>query len=845
MIHLKDILRATGGQVVGTVAATAYPDFCHDTRLLNPGELFVAVTTAWGNGHDYIDAAIRGGAGGILCQHREEQGQAEVTTIIVPDVRGALVDWAQHIVRSNRSQVIAVTGSVGKTSTKEAIGTVLGSRFPTFRSAGNRNDLFGLPLALGRLLPEHRYAVLEMACDRFGEITALAKMAPPHTAVVTSVREAHLEYLGSLEGIAREKGDLVAALPADGWAVLNADDPLVMDMAGRTDARVRTFGRQPGADVYVGFLAVDWQGTDLRVQSEGESVHLRVSLLGWPSAYIVGAAVAVGQIYGLDLPEIVAAVERMAPIAGRLRPLAGVQGLRLLDDSYSAIPASALAAVDTLEALPAVRRVAVIGDMPGLGTFEEAGLRHVGERAAQVVDRLVSSGDRAARIAEAARTAGLADVHVTYTPEDAVSCARQGLAPGDSILVKGAPEARLEQVVEQLLADPGEAQELLARQVPFRRQLRRHTLERPTWVELDLEAIAQNCERLVELAGTDAEVMVVLKADAYGHGAVRIAHTVLAHGARRLGVACLSEAVALRQAGIDAPILVLGYLPLWQARPALLHNVTCTVFSEEMVQALSSAAQDLRTTARVHLKVDTGMGRLGLFPDQVLPFLERMANLPGILWEGIFTHFPVADDPDEDAYTRAQTEQFETLLGRLREAGHTFPLVHAANSAGACRIPSTRFNLVRPGIAIYGLAPSGKASLPAGFRPALRFKTTVAQVKTFPPGSSISYGRTYHTTAAQCIAVLPVGYADGFRRAPRHWGEVLVRGQRAPIVGRVCMDYTMVDVTHIEGVRPGDEVVLIGRQGEQEITAEEVAERLGTINYEVVSQILARVPRLI
>jgi alanine racemase len=339
--------------------------------------------------------------------------------------------------------------------------------------------------------------------------------------------------------------------------------------------------------------------------------------------------------------------------------------------------------------------------------------------------------------------------------------------------------------------------------------------------------------------------MVVLKADAYGHGAVRVAHTVLAHGARWLGVACLSEAVVLRQAGVDAPILVLGYLPQWQARPALLHGIACTVFSEEMAHALSSAAQDLRTTAHAHLKVDTGMGRLGLFPDDVLSFLERVGDLPGLEWQGILTHFSAADDADEDAYTEEQIGRFDALLEELEAAGHSFPLVHAANSAALSRFRRSRYNLVRPGILLYGLAPSPKAPLPERFRPALRFKTVVAQVKAFPPGSSISYGRSYRTEGERRIAVLPVGYADGFRRGPQHWGEVLVRGQRAPIVGRVCMDYSMVDVTHIEGVRPGDEVVLIGQQGEDEITAEEVARRMGTINYEVVSQLLARVPRLI
>jgi alanine racemase len=844
LIELEGLLEATGGRLVRGPFAREFPGFCHDSRLLSPGELFVAVRTPWGDGHDYLQAAIQAGAGGILCERVDALPEGPVTVVQVEDVRRALVAWGTYVLRRDHPTIIAVTGSLGKTSVKEAIAALLSRRYRTFRSAGSQNDLFGLPLALGQFRPGCPIAVLEMACDRFGEIGALAQMAPPQVAVVTCVCEAHLEYLGSLEAVAQEKGELVAALPPDGWAVLNADDPLVMGLAQRAP-RVITFGQSPAADVVYRILRFDANGSELLIQNEGRTHHLSVRLVGPPSGPIVAAAVAVARLFGLAWDEIAAVLADFGPLPGRLRPLPGVQGALLLDDSYSAIPTSAMAALDALAGLPGGRRVAVFGDMPTAHPLQAERLRLLGQHAARRVDRLVTCGDRAAVIAEAARAAGLKEVHPTFTIEDAAARAREGLEAGDIVLVKGDPESRMERVVERLLQDPSEARVLLVRQEPAHRLRARHVLERPTWVELDLEAVAQNCERLAAAAGPGVEVMVVLKADAYGHGAVRVAHTVLAHGAQRLGVACLSEAIALREAGIEAPILVLGYLPPWQARAALLHRVTCTVFSEDVVAALSASAQDLRTVARVHLKVDTGMGRLGLFPEEVPPFLERVRTLPGIVWEGIFTHFSVADDPSEDAYTEEQLRQFLALVEELEQRGYHFPLVHAANSAGLLRFPHARLNLVRPGIALYGLRPSPQVPLPPGFRPALRFKTTVAQVKTFPPGASIGYGRAYRTQSEQRIAVLPVGYADGFRRGPQHWGEVLIRGKRAPIVGRVCMDYTMVDVTHIPGVRVGDEVVLIGRQGDEEITVEEVAQRLGTIPYEVVCQILARVPRLV
>ena len=457
----------------------------------------------------------------------------------------------------------------------------------------------------------------------------------------------------------------------------------------------------------------------------------------------------------------------------------------------------------------------------------------------------MAQGDSARHLAAEAKMGGLGadQVLVTYTAADTVRSLKGWLRAGDAVLVKGTVGSRLEQVVAGLLAEPERAAELLVRQTAGWQKVRLLRRGRPTWLEVDLEAIAHNVRRVAELVGDDVTVLAILKADGYGHGAVRVARTALNNGARYLGVASINEGAVLRQAGISAPVLVLGYTPAWQARELVLNDLSATVFNLEVAQALSRAARELDNSVRVHIKVDTGMGRLGLLPDEVVPFARRLQELPGLVLEGIFTHFSVADSDPE--YTRWQIERFRGVLAALGEAGIEPPLVHAANSAAILTLPESHFRMVRLGIAMYGLHPSAEVRCPPDFRPALAFKTQVAQVKTLPPGSYVSYGNTYRTEGEQRIAVLPVGYADGFRRAPRHWGEVLVRGQRAPIVGRVCMDQTMIDVTAIPDVRQGDEVVLIGEQGSERITAEDVAQRLGTISYEVVSEILARVPRVV
>ncbi|MGB5932662.1 MAG: alanine racemase [Anaerolineae bacterium] len=853
MIYLSDILAATGGRVYGPIFAQEFSDFCFDSRILQPGELFLAVKTEKGDGHDYIEEACRDGATGVLCEREIDLAPHRVTCVVVPDTQQALRHWGEYITKEYAPEVIGVTGSTGKTSAKEAIAKVLEKRFPVFRNHANYNGRYGLPIALGRLRPEHKIAVLEMACDSFKEIEELAQMTSPRIGVVMSVNAAHLEYLGSLENIAREKGRLIEALPEEGYALLNFDDPRVRAMAGRTKARVLTFGTNPKADLYAYEIAAHREGVRFIVRYQGEGVEVRLALLGAHSVYTALAAMGVGTLYGLSLQEAAQSLEELKPLMGRLKPLEGINGSLLLDDSYSANPTSTLAALDLLAQMEGEDRVAILGDMLQLGAYEEEGHREVGRRAAQVVDYLVTKGERAGIIADEARGHGLAEerIFVTYTVDDALRSIAERVGPGDLILVKGSMEARMERVVEKLLADPSQAESLLVRQSPAWKRIHIIAPDRPTWVEIDLGALAHNVREIKRIVGEKVGIIVTLKADAYGHGAVKVARTALANGATMLGVACLGEAVALRKAGISAPIIILGYTPAWQARDIVLHDITATVFSLDVARAFSRAAVALNSQVRVHIKVDTGMGRLGLLPSDLLPFVQVLQGLPNLLVEGIFTHFAIADVEDAHGipgwgkeYTLRQLETFKGVVRELEASEIHIPLIHAAHSAAVFTLPESYFNLVRPGIAVYGLDPSSEVRCPDSFRPVLSFKTQIAQVKRLPKGSYISYGCAYRTERSSSIAVIPVGYADGFRRGPRIWGEVLVRGQRAPVVGRVCMDMSMIDVTDIPGVRQGDEVVLIGQQGEERITAEEVADKLGTINYEVVSEILARVPRV-
>ncbi|MEG6520459.1 alanine racemase [Desulfotomaculum sp. 1211_IL3151] len=364
----------------------------------------------------------------------------------------------------------------------------------------------------------------------------------------------------------------------------------------------------------------------------------------------------------------------------------------------------------------------------------------------------------------------------------------------------------------------------------------------PTWAEINLEAIRHNIREVRRVIGPNKEIMAVVKANGYGHGAVPVAQAALAAGATRLGVARLSEAQELRRAGIQVPILILGYISPEQISDALDLNICLTVFRSDLAEQISAVACSKGMKATVHLKVDTGMGRLGFTPDRVgVAAIAVAYNLPGLNAEGIYTHFATADAEDK-SYTRGQFERFMFVLQQLQEMGISFSLRHCANSAAIMECPETYLDLVRPGIIMYGLYPSEEVDKnKIALQPAMTLKTRIAHIKHVGPGTKISYGCTYTVPRETVIASLPIGYADGYPRLLSSKGEVLVQGKRAPVIGRICMDQCMIDVGKITGVQIHDEVVIFGAAA---LPVEQMAAWLGTINYEVVCWVGSRVPRV-
>lgn len=365
---------------------------------------------------------------------------------------------------------------------------------------------------------------------------------------------------------------------------------------------------------------------------------------------------------------------------------------------------------------------------------------------------------------------------------------------------------------------------------------------RPTWVEVDLGALAANLRVMRRHLKPSTKIMAAVKANAYGHGIIEVSRRLIESGVDYLGVACLDEAMILRRHQLAAPILILGAFFKSDVDEVLRQDVVVTVSDLSAAQALDKACARRKKRARIHVKVDTGMGRLGVWHEEADSFILKLCALKNLEIEGIYTHFPSADS--DEAFTNSQIAAFCALVKRLSIRGVQIPIKHCANSMAVMGFKEAHFNLVRPGLALYGLTP--KENLPSGLalKPVLSFKTRVAYVKRLKKGRSVSYGRTFIAQHALRLATLPVGYGDGYNRRLSNLGRVLIRGRSRPVVGVVCMDQTMVDGSAFGGVEVGEEVILIGSQGKEQIRVEEIAKLCATIPYEVVCWISPRVPRI-
>ncbi len=848
MISLYDLIEASNGQLFGEPAAQLFDDFCLDAAKAQDSQLFVALKSEYGDTHQYIPEAIENGIAGVICHNPPSCDTDGVSVILVKNTVSALLAWAHYVLGKFGTKVIGVTGSAGKSIAVDAIARVLSTRHKVHVGLRGEAGRLCAPLALSKLNANHRFAVLKLSTEQTGEMAAMVQSVQPEVGVIIHIGELFAAQFETFEDVVHEMGILINYLSPSGLAVLNYDEDPVRSMMSHTRATTRTVSMTSfGADMMTYNVDISAMGTNFGLRYGSERfVGQHLPLYGQYHLYSIMAALTIGLHFEISLQESLQALQEMLPLPGRMNSLVGKNKCLLIDDTYNANPLSTLAALDWLGTMKDEKRRVffVLGDMGNLGRQAQLGHRRVGECAADVADVIITQGALASMAGRAAMDHGKDPrrVHVTYATQDTVALIanQYELNENDVLLITGGPSSRMEQVVAQTLANENDKAQLV-RQDGVWEGAKISQPAQLSWIEINTNALASNVRLLKQMIGDNVALMSIVKSNAYGHGAVVTAQTALLNGADYLGVSSLQEGFELRDVGIVAPVLVLNYAPTYMVRQAIQQDLTLTLYDLNMARSYDRIAREIGQRLRVHIKIDSGMGRLGVTPKEAIPLFRHLITLPNLDVEGVYTHFSTAAEEDLD-YTRKQIKNFIGVVRPIQATtGIRFKYRHAANSAATIAIPDARFNMVRVGLAMYGMHPSEVVQLPEGFEPIMNWKTVVAQVKTLPKDHPVGYGNTFVTRREERIAVLPIGYSDGFRRSEvKSSGEVLLKGRRAPIIGRVSMEKTVIRVTHIPEVAVGDEVVLLGKQRNKIITAEEIARRLETINYEVTTSALPR-----
>lgn len=828
-LTLARIAELTDGMLLCGEPDTLVSEIGTDSRATFARDsLFVALEGEHFDGHQFIDQAREKGARAALVSEGAPEDYPGLALIMVPDTLAALQQLAGAWRGLFDMPVVGVTGSNGKTIVKDMLASILAQEQTVYRSPGSYNSQIGVPLSLLGIRPEHEAAVIEAGISRVGEMERLEPMIRPTLGIITNIGLAHAAGLRDLETTAREKLELFAHLD-DRPLIYPADSQPLQDRAlpGTPVSFAISDGKTaPEADYTVVEAAQTSTGFAFTVRfPDGEAHPFALNVPGRHNLSNAAAAIAAADKLGLGIESIregLAAFE-LSPL--RLEMHTTQDGITFINDAYSSDPVSARAALSVLEHYAGKQRaVAILGDMHDLGARSKAAHRQLGQVVAQTgVDRLICYGERAHTIGEEAAKVGFDRAHISYADSlDALhDQLEQELRAGDVVLFKASRTMGLERAAERLLESVA-----------------------PARLHIDLDAIRENYHAIRRHIGETAGLIAVVKSFGYGNDSTRVSQTLAREGVDALAVAYADEGIPLRRRGLTLPILVTNALAS-EADKLVKYDLTPLVYSEHVVDALCTQARRFDKTVRVHLEIDTGMNRVGLKPTDAVPFARKLAALDEIEVEGLMTHFAAADDPQEDAFTRQQLDTFEQVLADLRSEGIDPKAVHAANTAGAWRFPEAHYDLVRVGLGLYGLSPSPDvAHETTGTRPALEFTTRIIHVKDVAPGETVGYNRTWTAERPRQIATIAAGYNDGFPRFMSNGGHVLIGGVRCPVVGNVCMDVSMVDVSLVPQAKVGDEVVIFGRQGDEVVTVDEIAGRGGTISYELLCNIAPRVRRI-
>ncbi|MEL6345305.1 MAG: alanine racemase [Myxococcota bacterium] len=805
---LADVLGATsprrGGGPVRRVIV--------DSRRCGPGDLFVALPGQHTDGHRFVQAALDAGAVAAIVQ--ADYAGTGRSLLRVADPLSALQQLAAWVRRTSLRTVVAITGSNGKTIVKDALLRLMAGQ-RVYGNPGSHNSQLGVPLAVLGAPAGVDVAIFEAGASAPGEMARLAQILQPDHGAITNIGLAHIAGFGDRAITAREKLGLFKE--SRGWLVLPPDEPLLEPYLAGLSVRVVRRGRAP-LPILVG-QRDDGEGARLVVRFDNGDEHaVRIGTRSQP--LIEDLMVAAGMAWQLGVPAdaIMAGMEGFSPGPTRMEVWRAPEGVTLINDAYSADPMSVQAALRsaTVGASAGGRRIFVFGGMRELGGREAAEHALVGEIARnQGFDRLVLLQQPA--LAHTATAFG--EDRVTWVPSaDAVREVIRSLAsPGDVILIKGPRRDGLQDAARALW-------ESMA----------------PKRLIVDLAAIRENIARFRRLVGADVRILAMLKAWAYGTELARVARDLQAAGVNWIGVSAADEGAMLRRAGVHLPILV-TLLDRGEVDKVIRYRLTPAVYSHAIADALIAAADRSGAIIDVHLHVDTGMGRLGVQPEDIAALARVVRDARGLRATGLMTHFSSADDPGADPYSHAQQAAFDASIAAVEAEGLTDLLKHAAASSAAARFSSAHYDMIRVGLAMYGVPPSLAAAAALPLQPALALVGRITHVTTFRRGQKIGYSGTYIVAEdALRAGVVGMGYNDGVPWRLSNRGHAMIRGQRVRFLGRISMDSLVVDLSDHPDVGIGEDVLLFGSHDGAHLPIEEVAALAGTIPYEVMVKVDSR-----
>lgn len=816
----------------GKAAEAAFVDqITIDTRTISsPNSLFVALPGKSYDGHSFLQhAAAMGARYAIVDKSKGSSMSYEgMLLLYVDDPLRTLQELASIYRKQRRAQIIGITGSYGKTMLKDLLSTFLRKHTTTAASPESFNSQIGVPLSLFTIQENDSLAIIEAGISRNGEMDHLQKMISPDFAILTNLGKAHLATLNTLEETAREKSLLFKKLPVDNWALIPSDNiltPFFEDFSAKRyfwDKKSNSLphvrlDRSVRSPEYIGY-SIDFP--------DGNSLQKSVSKETFYYADLVNMAIKASWLLGVSSEILCSILKYYTPEPMRTETWKTPSGATVINETYCSHTLSLNHSLKVLEsAAKKGKKIFVFGGLRESSHKSPEKYEQIGKRIAQAqVDQLTLVGDDnfSPLMKEVSKAASNTRVHVHSTVTEAIKQLKEEVRMGDTVLIKGSNKEPWEQLSESLSG--GKSNNRLT---------------------VNFAAIQSNIEAIRSRLPPETKFMAMVKAQGYGTDSVLLAKFLVSCNVDILGVANVDEGMALRDAGITQAVFVINAAP-YEADKIVKFDLEVAVSDVAFAETLSREGKLQDKKVKVHLHVDTGMSRFGCRPEESLPLARTIHSLPFLILHGVMTHFACAEKPEEDSFTHAQAKTLNEIIRSFNKVGIDPPHKHAMNSSAAIRFQFPQFNMVRIGLSLFGIHPSAATSELLELRPALTLTSKIVGLNTCKEGESISYGKTYTVKQdRELIAVLPLGYFDGLHRRYSGKGILRIRGYPAPMVGTICMDFMMVDVTHIPDIRIGEDVLIFGEDNNgYTVPPESFAENADSNVYELITCLGPRIQRV-